>query len=136
MEVIERKKFRLNPVLRVSQEQREAESKLYYKAMAAMGVAMNLLGELEGTRFHKGKLKRVLNMAVKEMEEQERLFCNRQGITKNKLEAEAVWNQLNDSYTYFESWLDAAFDVPVESHEAFDKYIQIALKMYGKVKKV
>lgn len=115
--------------------EKEKDLKTMYKAMAALGVAINLLNDLEGTAFNRGRLKQKINMALRAMEEHEAYFCNKQGIKDNQLEEKKVWEQLQDSYTYFESWLDTLFDIPESRHEKFNNYVQLGLKMYSDVDK-
>lgn len=105
----------------------EAEKK-YFKLLAGMGFCLNMIEDLKETPFYSQVLKNKLNNAFKEMDNQERFFTQR-----GQLEAKEwkdMCQQLQDSYEFFESWIDTAFKIPVSRHEIFTNYVNIGVKQY------
>jgi hypothetical protein len=96
----------------------------FYLLMAGLGATMNLLDDIKDTPYYKGKLKKVLNNSYREIDDLLREVADKKSIDTNKLDPAEVWEQMNDSFTYFESWLNVLWDIPVENHEIFNNYVK------------
>jgi hypothetical protein len=99
--------------------------------MAGLGATMNLLDDIKDTPYYKGKLKKVLNNSYREIDDLLREVADKKSIDTNKLDPAEVWEQMNDSFTYFESWLNVLWDIPVENHEIFNNYVKQGIKLYS-----
>jgi len=100
-----------------------------WKVAAATGVIINLMEDLEEAGYFKRELKNKAKNFKQSLGRFEAEVSDKTTIKGNETE---FWQQQDDMYTYFESWLDAAYLVQQDNFESFDRDVEAAIEKYKK----
>lgn len=114
---------------------KEANTQDIYLVMAAIGYLINKIEyDLKGTAFYYQNLKRKGETFAKELlKEESKIVSVKDMIEKDDTysEEQAI-DQMNDSYQYFENWLNCIFEVENKHHKELDSLIEMLVSYYTK----
>ena len=113
---------------------KEANTQDIYLVMAAIGYLINKIEyDLKGTAFYYQNLKRKgENFTNELLKEEAKIVSVKNMIEDNTYSEEVAIDQMNDSYQYFENWLNCIFEVENKHHKELDSLIELLVSYYTK----